>query len=123
MSHHGLVPRMEPYATSIFGEMSTLAMQVGAINLGQGFPDTDGPHEVKQVAMAAIEAGLGNQYPPVHGLPDLRAAIAEHQQRFYGLDVDPQTQVVVTTGGFNFKYSVSQLENGDIKGSSSQVKY
>jgi len=89
---------MEPHATSIFGEMSALALQVGAVNLGQGFPDTDGPEEIKQVAMAAIEAGLGNQYPPVHGLPDLRAAIAEHQKRFYGLDVDPQNQVVVTTG-------------------------
>ncbi len=98
MTRRGLVPRMEPHATSIFGEMSALALQVGAINLGQGFPDTDGPEEIKQVAMAAIEAGLGNQYPPVHGLPDLRQAIAEHQMRFYGLDVDPQTQVVVTTG-------------------------
>lgn len=93
-----LVPRMEPYATSIFGEMSNLALQLGAINLGQGFPDTDGPEEVKEIAQAAIRDGRGNQYPPVHGLPDLRAAIAEHQQRFYGLRVDPATEVVVTTG-------------------------
>lgn len=93
-----LVPRMEPYATSIFGEMSALANELGAINLGQGFPDTDGPEEVKEIARAAIAEGLGNQYPPVHGLPDLRAAIAEHQQRFYGLSVDPATDVVVTTG-------------------------
>ncbi|MEK9663866.1 MAG: pyridoxal phosphate-dependent aminotransferase [Candidatus Nanopelagicales bacterium] len=93
-----LVPRMEPYATSIFGEMSNLALQVGAINLGQGFPDTDGPEEVKEIAQAAIRDGRGNQYPPVHGLPDLRTAIAEHQQRFYGMTVDPDTEVVVTTG-------------------------
>ena len=89
---------MEPYATSIFGEMSALAAETGAINLGQGFPDTDGPDEVKLIAQAAIAEGHGNQYPPVHGLPDLRAAIAEHQQRFYGLQVDPVTDVVVTTG-------------------------
>ena len=93
-----LVPRMEPYATSIFGEMSTIAAETGAINLGQGFPDTDGPDEIKMVARAAIAEGKGNQYPPVHGLPDLRAAIAEHQQRFYGLSIDPATDVVVTTG-------------------------
>jgi N-succinyldiaminopimelate aminotransferase len=93
-----LVPRMEPYATSIFGEMSGLAIETGSINLGQGFPDTDGPEEVSLVARAAIAEGRGNQYPPVHGLPDLRAAIAEHQERFYGLTLDPATDVVVTTG-------------------------
>lgn len=98
MPSRTLVPRMEPYATSIFGEMSNLALQLGAINLGQGFPDTDGPDEVKEIAQAAIHDGRGNQYPPVHGLPDLRAAIAEHQQRFYGLSIDPDTEVVVTTG-------------------------
>lgn len=93
-----LVPRMEPYVSSIFGEMSTLAAQTGAVNLGQGFPDTDGPEEIKEIARAAIADGRGNQYPPVHGLPDLRQAIAEHQQRFYGLTLDPGTDVVVTTG-------------------------
>lgn len=93
-----LAPRMEPYATSIFGEMSAIAAQTGAINLGQGFPDTDGPDEVKLIAQAAIAEGRGNQYPPVHGLPDLRQAIAEHQHRFYGITVDPATEVVVTTG-------------------------
>ncbi|MGI9196860.1 MAG: pyridoxal phosphate-dependent aminotransferase [Candidatus Nanopelagicales bacterium] len=98
MARRTLVPRMEPYATSIFGEMSTLALEVGAVNLGQGFPDTDGPEEIKRAAELAIEEGRGNQYPPVHGLPDLRAAIAEHQQRFYGLEIDPVTDVVVTTG-------------------------
>ena len=115
MSRHALVPRMERHATSIFGEMSALANEVGAINLGQGFPDTDGPEEVKQVAMAAIEAGLGNQYPPVHGLPDLRLAIAEHQKRFYGLEIDPQTQVVVTTGASEAIQSalLSLVDQGD----------
>lgn len=89
---------MEPYSRSIFGEMSTIATEVGAINLGQGFPDTDGPEEIKEIARAAVAEGRGNQYPPVHGLPDLRAAIAEHQARFYGLVIDPGTDVVVTTG-------------------------
>ncbi|MFM8774788.1 MAG: aminotransferase class I/II-fold pyridoxal phosphate-dependent enzyme, partial [Actinomycetota bacterium] len=93
-----LVSRMQPYATSIFAEMSILAAETGAINLGQGFPDTDGPEEMKEAARAAITEGRGNQYPPVHGLPELRAAIAEHQMRFYGLVVDPATDVVVTTG-------------------------
>ena len=93
-----LVSRMQPYATSIFAEMSILAAETGAINLGQGFPDTDGPEEMKEAARAAITEGRGNQYPPVHGLPELRLAIAEHQQLFYGLTVDPMTDVVVTTG-------------------------
>jgi N-succinyldiaminopimelate aminotransferase len=82
----------------VFGEMSALATRLGAVNLGQGFPDTDGPDEIKAVAMAAIADGSGNQYPPAHGQPDLRRAIAEHQERFYGLRYDPDTEVVVGTG-------------------------
>ncbi len=93
-----LVPRMAEHTASIFGEMSTLALEVGAINLGQGFPDTDGPQVVKDAAIAAIAEGRGNQYPPPHGLPLLREAIVAHQQRFYGLTVDPHTEVVVGTG-------------------------
>lgn len=93
-----LVPRMAEHATSIFAEMSTLAATVGAINLGQGFPDIDGPDVVKQAGMAAIQDGRGNQYPPPHGLPQLREAIARHQERFYDLAVDPATEVVVGTG-------------------------
>jgi N-succinyldiaminopimelate aminotransferase len=89
---------MVEHTTSIFAEMSLLAAEVGAINLGQGFPDTDGPDEIKAVAIAAISEGRGNQYPPPHGLPLLREAIASHQQRFYGLTVDPVTEVVVGTG-------------------------
>ena len=93
-----LVPRMDEHAVSIFARMSTLAAQVGAINLGQGFPDTDGPVELREAAMRAIADGRGNQYPPPHGLPELRQAIADHQQRFYGLTVDPDLGVVVATG-------------------------
>ena len=90
--------RMRPYVRSIFGEMSRLATDLGAINLGQGFPDTDGPGEISDAAIAAITRGEGNQYPPVHGLPELRQAISTHQQRHYQLTVDWQREVVVGTG-------------------------
>ena len=93
-----LVPRMRPYATTIFGEMSARASALGAVNLGQGFPDVDGPAELKDIAIAAIADGSGNQYPPAHGLPDLRNAVAEHQQHHYGLTVSSESGVVVTTG-------------------------
>jgi N-succinyldiaminopimelate aminotransferase len=92
-----LVERLRPFGTTIFAEMSALALETGAINLGQGFPDTDGPAEVKQAAVDAIEAGH-NQYPPGIGVPVLRTAIAEHQQRFYGLEYDADTEVLVTAG-------------------------
>lgn len=75
-----------------------LATALGAVNLGQGFPDTDGPQVLKDAACAAIQEGRGNQYPPVHGLPALRDAIAAHQARFYGLHIDGATDVVVGTG-------------------------
>jgi N-succinyldiaminopimelate aminotransferase len=93
-----LVERMRPHARSIFGDMSALARDVGAINLGQGFPDEDGPEVLRSIAREAIADGRGNQYPPAHGLPDLRAAVAEHQARFYGLSIDPETDVVIGTG-------------------------
>jgi N-succinyldiaminopimelate aminotransferase len=93
-----LVERMRPYERSVFGDMSALARSFGAVNLGQGFPDEDGPEELKAIATAAIADGRGNQYPPAHGLPELRQAVAEHQDRFYGIDVDPDTGVVVGTG-------------------------
>jgi N-succinyldiaminopimelate aminotransferase len=110
-----LVPRMAEHTTSIFGEMSTLALSVGAINLGQGFPDTDGPRELKDVAIAAITDGRGNQYPPPHGLPLLREAIAEHQGRFYGLPVDPDAEVVVGTGASEVIQSalLALVDDGD----------
>jgi N-succinyldiaminopimelate aminotransferase len=84
--------------TTIFAEMSALASDIGAVNLGQGFPDTDGPHEVAAAAAAAIMAGRGNQYPPGKGVLELRQAIAAHQKRFYGFDLDPDSQVLVTAG-------------------------
>jgi N-succinyldiaminopimelate aminotransferase len=84
-------------ASTIFAEMSALAARTGAINLGQGFPDEDGPAEVLNTAVAAIRGG-GNQYPPGIGIPDLRHAIAEHQERFYGLRFDPDREVLVTAG-------------------------
>jgi N-succinyldiaminopimelate aminotransferase len=95
---HPLVIRMQPHRRSIFGEMSALATSVGAVNLGQGFPDTDGPELVRDAALAAIAAGRGAQYPPAHGLPELRVAICAHQQAWYGMTWDPATDVVVTTG-------------------------
>jgi len=82
---------------TIFAEMSALAVRTGALNLGQGFPDVDGPESVKRVAAEAIAAGV-NQYPPGPGVPELRRAVAEHQRRHYGLAPDPDTEVLVTTG-------------------------
>ena len=84
--------------STIFAEMSALAVSTGSVNLGQGFPDTDGPREVAEAAAAAILGGRGNQYPPAPGIPELRQAIAEHQRRFYGLEFDPDTEVQVTAG-------------------------
>ncbi|MEA5153538.1 pyridoxal phosphate-dependent aminotransferase [Raineyella sp.] len=92
-----LVPRLRPFGTTIFASMSALAARTGAINLGQGFPDTDGPVEVLEAAARAIRAGH-NQYPPGRGIAPLREAIAEHQRRWYGLSYDPATQVLVTAG-------------------------
>ena len=86
-----------PVSTTIFEYMSARAAERGAINLGQGFPDEDGPHEVLDAAKSAIDAGI-NQYPPGRGEPGLRAAISEHQQRFYGWQPDPQTEILVTAG-------------------------
>ncbi len=90
--------RLEGHGTTIFAEMSALAVKTGAINLGQGFPDTDGPEEVREAAVRALRDGRGNQYPPGPGVPELRTAIADHQRRFYGLDFDPDTEVLVTAG-------------------------
>jgi N-succinyldiaminopimelate aminotransferase len=91
-----LVARMQPFTSTIFAEMSALAVRTGAINLGQGFPDTEGPPSLLADAASNITAGI-NQYPPGPGVPELRAAVAEHQRRFYGVDLDPDA-VLVTSG-------------------------
>jgi N-succinyldiaminopimelate aminotransferase len=89
--------RLGPFATTIFAEMTALALATGSVNLGQGFPDTDGPPEIAEAAVEAIRAGA-NQYPPGPGIPALRQAIAEHQRDCYGIEVDPDGEVLVTTG-------------------------
>lgn len=89
--------RIDGLGTTIFARMSALAAATGAVNLGQGFPDTDGPDVVREAAVEALRGGA-NQYAPGAGVPALREAVAEHQRRWYGLDVDPDTEVVVTTG-------------------------
>ncbi len=93
-----LVDRLQEFGTTIFAEMSALALRTGSINLGQGFPDVDGPPEVTETAVAAIRSGEYNQYPPGIGHPELREAVAEHQKRFWGLDFDANTEVLVTAG-------------------------
>jgi len=89
--------KLAGFGTTIFAEMSALAIETDAINLGQGFPDTDGPSAVLDAAIDAIRRGV-NQYPPGPGDPDLRAAVAEHQRHWYGLDLDPASEVVITAG-------------------------
>lgn len=88
---------MANLGTTVFEVMSRLAMEHGSINLGQGFPDEDGPRDIRQVAADALVEGP-NQYPPMTGLAELRQAIAAHAQRFYGLDYDWQSEIVVTSG-------------------------
>ena len=101
--------------TTIFAEMSALALTTGSVNLGQGFPDTDGPAEIAAAAAAAILEGRGNQYPPGPGIPELRHAVAAHQKRFYGLDVDPDREVLVTAGATEAIAAalIALLETGD----------
>jgi N-succinyldiaminopimelate aminotransferase len=91
------VSRLRPYATTVFAEMSALAARVGAVNLGQGFPDEDGPPAMLKLAQDAIAEGV-NQYPPGIGIPALREAIAAQRKRTYGIDYDPATEVLVTVG-------------------------
>ncbi len=114
MPERVLNERLVEFGTTIFAEMSALALSTGAINLGQGFPDTDGPAEVADAAVGAIRAGH-NQYPPGLGIADLRLAVAEHQKRFYDLDFDPDTEVLITAGATEAIAAVmlSLLEPGD----------
>jgi N-succinyldiaminopimelate aminotransferase len=97
MNDSRLARRLHGLGQTIFAEMSALAGRTGAINLGQGFPDVDGPAEIIDAAQAAMRSGR-NQYAPGWGVPELRTAVAHHQKRFYDLDVDPDTEVLVTTG-------------------------
>ena len=96
-SYRPLTWRLQPFTTTIFATMSELAVRTNSVNLGQGFPDTDGPEELKEVAIDAIRHGR-NQYPPSQGIPELRQAIATHQRDWYDLDLDPDTDVLVTVG-------------------------
>jgi N-succinyldiaminopimelate aminotransferase len=92
-----LASRFQGFGVTIFAEMSMLAERTGSINLGQGFPDSDGPAAMAEAAIKAIREGH-NQYPPGPGTPELRRAIAAHQKRFYGLEYDPDSEVLVTAG-------------------------
>ncbi|RBY93634.1 putative succinyldiaminopimelate transaminase DapC [Blastococcus sp. TF02-8] len=92
-----LASRLRGFGTTVFAEMSALAVATGSVNLGQGFPDYPGPPEVLDVARAAIGTDA-DQYPPGPGIPELRAAVAEHRQRFTGVSYDPDTEVLVTAG-------------------------
>jgi N-succinyldiaminopimelate aminotransferase len=89
---------MAGFGNTIFGVMSARALATKSINLGQGFPDVDGPPVIAEAAVEAIRTGHGNQYPPATGIPELRQAVARHQQRFYGLPYDPDTEVLITAG-------------------------
>lgn len=93
-----LVQRMRPFGTTIFAEMTALAIAHDAINLGQGFPDVDPPQMLRDAAIAAVASGPANQYAPGPGFRPLLDAVADHQRRWYGLDVDPGSQVLVTAG-------------------------
>ncbi len=91
------VSRLQPYATTVFAEMSALAARVDAVNLGQGFPDEDGPPAMLKDAQDAIAEGV-NQYPPGIGVAALREAVAAQRKRHFGIDYDPDTEVLVTVG-------------------------
>jgi N-succinyldiaminopimelate aminotransferase len=93
-----LVERMRAFGPTIFAEMSALALATDSVNLGQGFPDTDGPPQLLEAVAAAIIGGGHNQYPPGIGVPELRQAVAAHQRRFYQLAYDPDTEVLITAG-------------------------
>jgi N-succinyldiaminopimelate aminotransferase len=109
-----LTRRLRGFGTSIFAEVTELAVRHGAVNLGQGFPDFDGPEFVKDAAATALREGR-NQYSPMPGTPDLRRAVADHQRRFYGLDYDPGTEVTVHSGATEAIHStlLALLEPGD----------
>ena len=109
-----LTAKLQGFGTTIFAEMSAIATATGSVNLGQGFPDTDGPREVLDAAIEAINGGL-NQYPPGPGMAVLRTAVATHQQRFYGVAYDPDTEVLITAGATEALASalLGLLDTGD----------
>jgi N-succinyldiaminopimelate aminotransferase len=109
-----LVSRLQGFGTNVFTEMTLLAQRHDAVNLGQGFPDFDGPDAVKDAAVAAIRDGH-NQYCRTFGVPDLNRAIAAHQRRFYGLEYDPDAEVTVTNGATEAIFATLQAlcEVGD----------
>ncbi|WP_328840962.1 pyridoxal phosphate-dependent aminotransferase [Nakamurella leprariae] len=109
-----LTSRLQGFGTTVFAEMSALAVATGAINLGQGFPDEPGPTEVLDVARSAIGT-MYDQYPPGIGVPELRHAVAEHQHRFRGLGYDPDTEVLITAGATEALTAalLALLETGD----------
>lgn len=92
-----LTTRLRPFTSTIFAEITELARRTEAVNLGQGFPDTDGPEGMLQAARQAISDGV-NQYPPGAGEPELREAISEHRRKQYGIEHDPEGEVLVTVG-------------------------
>jgi N-succinyldiaminopimelate aminotransferase len=110
-----LTSKLAGFGTTIFAEMSALAVATGSINLGQGFPDTDGPSEVLEAAIEAIRSGKGNQYPPGAGIPELRLAVADHQRAYYGIKLDPDCEVLVTCGATEALAAafLSLLDDGD----------
>jgi len=109
-----LTSRLQGFGTTIFAEMSALAAKTGALNLGQGFPDSDGPSQVSDAAINAIRSGQ-NQYPPLPGVAELRHAVAEHQKRFWNVDVDPESEILITAGATEALTAtfLSLCENGD----------
>ncbi len=109
-----LTSRLQGFGTTIFTEMTLLAQRHGAVNLGQGFPNFDGPEQIKEAAIRAIRGGH-NQYCRMTGLPELNRAVAAHQERFYGLTYDPDREVTVTNGATEALYATFQalLEVGD----------
>jgi N-succinyldiaminopimelate aminotransferase len=110
----GTARRLEPFGTSVFGEMTRLALQHSAVNLSQGFPDFDGPDFAKEAAIAAIRAGHG-QYARTTGIPDLNRALSEKLKRFWGLEYAPDTEITVTSGATEAIFSTIQglCEPGD----------
>ncbi len=102
-----LTARLQGFGTTIFAEMTELAHEHDAVNLGQGFPDEDGPDEVKEAAVRAIRAGR-NQYAPGRGTATLRHAVAAHQRRFHGLDYDPDDEITATAGATEAVFAAIQ---------------